>query len=50
MDWFKYLYHQNVNISGRLWLYGIHSDNPEIIIFIDENKIEPENKNYQSIV
>ena len=29
-----------------MWLYGAHSDNAELILFLEENKIKPRNEKY----
>ena len=41
---FKYLYKNEVELTSSLWLYGIHSDNAEIIQLLEENKVEPPNE------
>ena len=42
---FNYLRMNDVQLNTYLWLHLIHSQNPEIIHFFEENKIEPR-KNY----
>ena len=44
---FQYLYSKNVKITGKIWLYVIHSDKPDLIVFLEENHILPEDKSYQ---
>ena len=41
---FQYLKYNNVELTPSLWLYGIHSNNPEILHILEENKVQfPEN-------
>ena len=44
---FKYLYN-NIPIinTSSLWIYSIHSDNPEMINFLKENSIDPYKNDY----
>ena len=35
---FKYLYSEKVDITPRIWLYAIHSNNEELILFMEYNK------------
>ena len=44
---FKYLQMNNIQLTPSLWLYGIHSNNAEIIGLLEENKVAPENNNYE---
>lgn len=44
----KYLYINNVEVSPSLWLYAIHSENPEMIHFLEEKKIKPENESFEA--
>ena len=44
---FKYLFNNNVELTPSLWIYGIHSDNPELIHLLVENHVEPEIKSYE---
>ena len=46
----KYLYKNGAELKPRIWLYGIHSDNPEIIQLLEENHIEPPNKSYEKCI
>ena len=43
----KYLFLNNVSISPSLWFYAIHSNNPEIIHFLEEQEIKPEDETYE---
>ena len=47
---FKYLYTNGAEITSRLWLYGIHSDNPEIIHHLLEKKVGPPNGSYEECI
>ena len=38
---FKYLIGNGAKSTSLLWIYGVHSDNPELISFFDENNIKP---------
>ena len=38
---FKYLYMNGVNLSPSLWIYAIHSENPELINLLEQNKVIP---------
>ena len=42
----KYLSFNQVELNPSLWIYGIHSDNPEIIHFLEENNVEPPKGEY----
>ena len=44
---FKYLYFNKANIGPNLWLYSIHGNNPELISFLENNKIIPNDETYQ---
>ena len=44
---FQYLKYNQVNLTPSLWLYTIHSKNPELIHLLEENNVEPNvNKTY----
>ena len=53
----QYLKYSNVSLTDSLWLYAIHSNNAEMIHFLEENEIEPQrngryrtsNKRYQNV-
>ena len=47
---FKYLYKNGVKLTPTLWLYGIHSDNPEIIHLLEENEVKPPNESYEECI
>ena len=47
---FKYLYLNEVELTPSLWIYGIHSDNPEIIHILEERKILPRDKTYEECI
>lgn len=36
----KYLYDKDVELSPSLWPYAVHSDNPSMINFLEENNVE----------
>lgn len=42
----RYLFMSEVELTSSLWLYSIHGKNPEMIHFLEENKIIPEDKSY----
>ena len=44
---FKYLSLNDAVLSSSLWLYAIHGANPEIIYFLEENKITPTDFTYR---
>lgn len=39
---FNFLRFNNVEMSPKLWLYAIHSKNPEMIHLLEENQVKPE--------
>ena len=43
----KYLQLNDVDLNPSLWLYAIHSNNPELIHFLEENHVLPDDKTYQ---
>lgn len=43
---FKYLYLNGVKLTSSLWVYSIHSDNPELIYILEENHIKPKDETY----
>ena len=47
---FKYLYKNGVELTSSLWLYGIHSDNAEMIHLLEENEVEPPNQSYEECI
>ena len=38
---FKYLFLNGVEIRPSIWIYAVHSDNPEMINLLEENQIRP---------
>lgn len=44
----RYLKFNNVELKPSLWLYVIHSKNPELIHFLEENEVKPPNDTYES--
>ena len=44
---FKYLYLNNVELTPDLWIYAVHSRNPEIFFVLESNKIKPIDTTYQ---
>lgn len=44
---FQYLKMNNVELKSSLWLYAIHSNNPELIHLLEENEVEAPNQKYE---
>ena len=44
---FQYLSLNNVDLKPSLWLYSIHSKNPDLIHLIEESDINPPNNSYK---
>ena len=44
----QYLKYNNVPLTPSLWLYTIHSNNPELVHFLEENEIKPEKNNVKN--
>ena len=44
---FQYLRLSNVELKPSLWLYVIHSKNPELIHILEENHVNPPNNSYE---
>ena len=42
----QYLKYNSVELSPSLWLYAIHSNNAELIHFLEENHVLPEDESY----
>ncbi|KAK8897626.1 hypothetical protein M9Y10_015588 [Tritrichomonas musculus] len=40
----QYLTNSNVKLTGSLWLYAIHSDNADLIHFLERNEVDQEEK------
>ncbi|KAK8844306.1 hypothetical protein M9Y10_024518 [Tritrichomonas musculus] len=45
---FRYLYLNGVQLKKSLWMFAIHGNNPELIEFLIENKIKPEDETYEN--
>ncbi|KAK8870632.1 hypothetical protein M9Y10_008519 [Tritrichomonas musculus] len=39
------LQYKNISLTNSMWLYEVHSDNAELIHFLEENKIKPLDNN-----
>lgn len=46
MQIIKYLCDNNVELDSSLWIYAIHSKNPDLIRFLEEKNVKPENGGY----
>ena len=44
---FQYLKLNNVELSSSLWLYGIHSNDADIIHLLEECQVDPPNNSYE---
>lgn len=44
---FKYLFLNDADIKRFLWIYAIHGNNPELIHFLEEKNVEPEDRTYR---
>ncbi|KAK8898098.1 hypothetical protein M9Y10_000366 [Tritrichomonas musculus] len=44
---FNYLKMNNVQLTPSLWIYAIHSNNPDLIHILEQSKIVPEDKTYK---
>ena len=44
---FRFLFQNQVRLNQSLWIYAIHGGNPDIIHFLEENKIEPQDQTFQ---
>ena len=48
---FSNIYNKNgAELTSTLWLYEIHSDNPEMIQLLEENQFESQNKSYEESI
>ena len=47
---FNYLRMNNVELESSLWLYMIHSNNPEMIHLLESNQVFPEDKKYDKCI
>ena len=46
----QYLFSNGAKIDPYIWIYAIHSNNSEIINFLEEKQIEPENGSYLNVI
>lgn len=44
---FKYLYSNGARLNGSIWIYAIHSNKKELIIFLIINKILPNDESFE---
>ena len=42
------MFNQKVQINPKIWHYAIHSENPEMISFLEENKIQPPSGSFEN--
>ena len=47
---FKYLYKNGVELTSSLWIYAIHSDNPEMISLLEENNVHFPNNSFEKCI
>ena len=47
---FRYLFINGIELKPSLWLYTVHGRNLELIHFLEENHIDPPNKDYQKVL
>ena len=45
---FNYLRQNNVKLTPSLWLYAVHSNNPELIHILEDNHVLPEDSSYEN--
>ena len=43
IEYAAFLYKKGAELTSKLWLYAIHSDNPEMIQLLKENQVKPPN-------
>lgn len=43
----RFLFQNNVIFKPSLWIFAIHSNNPEIVHFLEENRIRPDDLSYR---
>lgn len=43
----QYSQYNNVSLTSSLWSYTVHSNNPELIHFLEEKQIKPQDDNEQ---
>ena len=46
----QYLKYSNVPLTSSLWQYSVHSNNADLIHFLEENRIKPQNNDILGIV
>lgn len=46
----RFMYTNNLNLNYTVWLCAIHSNNPEIIHFLEEKHIEPYQNQYDQLL
>ncbi|KAK8845767.1 hypothetical protein M9Y10_020685 [Tritrichomonas musculus] len=44
---FKYLFTNKAEVNHSIWIYAIHGQNLDLIHFLEENHLEPEDKTYE---
>ena len=44
---FRYLYLNKIQLTPSLWIYAIHSQNPELIHLLEENDVQPDDISYE---
>ena len=44
----QYLKFNNAELKPDLWIYSIHSNNPELIHLLEENQVEPPNDSFKT--
>ena len=47
---FKYLQLNNVRLEPSLWIYSIHSKNPELIHLLEENEVKPVDNSFDEVL
>ena len=47
---FKYLINQKVDLRPSVWLFAIHGSNSEIIHFLEEKHIEPDDRSFKKCI
>ena len=43
----QYMALNNVKLTSSLWIYSIHSNNPELINYLESNDVKPPNNSYE---
>ncbi|KAK8844438.1 hypothetical protein M9Y10_024296 [Tritrichomonas musculus] len=43
----RYLMYNQVELTSSIWIYAIHSNNPDLIHILEENHIEPPDNDYE---